>query len=81
MKKNKKKKESIPILLRLELKKILDDFIELYIVPDPIWSKKLNDVYNLYIKFSKEKNKNIEVLKKRAFKVGIEIDIHLKNKN
>lgn len=60
------------ILLRLEVKEILNAFYDEYLQEDSICSERLNDVYALYIQFLEQNySHKIEILKKRSFKLAL----------
>lgn len=70
-----------PLLLRFEIKITLVQFIEKYIVFDSLCSERLNDVYNYYKQFSETHYPNIEIPKKRLFKLSLLALLELKNKD
>lgn len=63
--------EEKPILLRFEIKIVLERFIEKYIVLDALCSERLNDVYKCYTEFSETNYPTIEIPKKRLFKLAL----------
>lgn len=55
------------ILLRLEVKEILNAFYDQYLQEDSICSERLNDVYALYIQFLEQNYSNLIVSKQKLF--------------
>lgn len=68
------------ILLRLEVKEILNAFYDQYLQEDSICSERLNDVYALYIQFLEQNySNNVEILKKRSFKLALKTVLESRN--
>lgn len=63
-----------PLLLPLHHKLQMEDFIQKYIISDPLCSERLNDLYNKYCTFWKQEGTNEDDrLKKRAFKTTLKM--------
>src|SRR6476469_1820133 len=68
------------MLLRLEVKEILNAFYDEYLQEDSICSERLNDVYALYIQFLEQNySNNVEILKKRSFKLALKTVLKSRN--
>lgn len=73
------KKTNTTLLLPLEVKEILNSFYDQYLQEDSICSERLNDVYALYTQFLEKNHSNVEVLKKRSFKLALQTVLKSRN--